>query len=180
MVMVQLHLKIPTGCCQENVGKSLKENLEDAFRLAPWFHVVLEGFRTDSWNLSARIDLGAPIMQLSLRDKFRRPVLQTFRDHLSATEYESFSKDFNSRHAQRLVCPTLARARLSHSWARGSSDPLGHEAVSAPGYCGSGRLSKAMLCQPLLCASQLASVISPRRACCAISRRRLGPRRSHG
>ena len=97
MVMVQLHLKIPTGCCQENVEKSLKENLEDAFRLAPWFHVVLEGFRTDSWNLSARIDLGAPIMQLSLRDKFRRPVLQTFRDHLSATEYESFSKDFNRK-----------------------------------------------------------------------------------
>ena len=36
-------------------------------------------------------------MQLSLRDKFRRPVLQTFRDHLSATEYESFSKDFNRK-----------------------------------------------------------------------------------
>ena len=67
MVRIQLHLKI--GCCQEDVEKFLIAYLEDAFHLAPWFHVLLEGFRTDSWNLYAWIDLGAPKMQLSLLDK---------------------------------------------------------------------------------------------------------------
>jgi hypothetical protein len=90
-------LKIPTSCCQEDVEKSLKANLEDSFRLAPWFHVSLEGFRTVSWKLSARMDLGGPMMQQSLRDTFRRPVQQAFRDHLSVTEYSSFCNDFNRK-----------------------------------------------------------------------------------
>ena len=53
-------------------------------------------------------------------------------------------------HAQQLVCPTWARARLSHAWARGSSDPLGHESVSEPGHLAPGRVSKALVRQRLL------------------------------
>ena len=54
------------------------------------------------------------------------------------------------RHARRLAYPAWARARLSHSWARGSSDPLGRETVSETGHFCAGHM--VSVCRPLLLA----------------------------
>ena len=61
--------------------KSFEANMEEAFCLAPSVLVPLNGFETERWNLVARIDLGAPMLQQGLWEKFRGPVLQSFKAH---------------------------------------------------------------------------------------------------
>ena len=76
------------------------------------------------------------MLHLSLGDKFRRPVQQSFRDHLSATEYASFCTDFN-RKGNRLSMQItedhtpFSRDAPRHSWSI-SRDPDGPAAASIP------------------------------------------------
>ena len=84
------------------------------------------------------------------------------------------------RHAQRLVCPTWARARrptLGHETrlTRLGTRPCQRRAAIAPG-------AYRKRCWANTCSARAlrAPVLGPRRACCAVSRQRLDPWRSNG
>ena len=74
-VMVQLSLRIPTGCSQGALHESLKLKLLANFNNLPYFQVYLHGLGSQLWTLDARLDNGVPITSARLRNKIRETIL---------------------------------------------------------------------------------------------------------
>ena len=71
-VMVQLSLRIPTGCSQGALHESLKLKLLANFNNLPYFQVYLHGLGSQLWTLDARLDNGVPITSARFAISFAR------------------------------------------------------------------------------------------------------------
>ena len=69
-VMVQLSLRIPTGCSQGALHESLKLKLLANFNNLPYFQVYLHGLGSQLWTLDARLDNGVPSLQQDCAIRF--------------------------------------------------------------------------------------------------------------
>ena len=96
-VMVQLSLRIPTGCSQGALHESLKLKLLANFNNLPYFQVYLHGLGSQLWTLDARLDNGVPITSARLRNKIRETILPAFEDSLQATDFKTFCEWFKRR-----------------------------------------------------------------------------------
>ena len=96
-VMVQLSLRIPTGCSQGALHESLKLKLLANFNNLPYFQVYLHGLGSQLWTLDARLDNGVPITSARLRNKIRGTILPAFEDSLQATDFKTFCEWFKRR-----------------------------------------------------------------------------------